>query len=139
MTYQERIQRGTSGHGDTHDLTGEVARVVAASGIRTGIVHVFHTGSTAGVALIEYESGLRSDLPAALQRLLPPGLAYEHEAAWHDGNAHSHLQATLLGFAVTVPVADGQPVLGTWQQVVLLECDTRPRRREVVLTVLGDP
>src|SRR5262249_30550194 len=99
---------------------------------------VFNLGSTAAVGTIELEPGLRRDLPELLARLIPPSRNYGHEQTWHDGNGHSHLHATLLGQGVTVPVTDGKLALGTWQQVFLLECDPRPRRREVVVTVLGD-
>jgi secondary thiamine-phosphate synthase enzyme len=138
MTHQERLKVPTRGNGDTHDLTAQVTAVVARSGVRTGLAHVFVVGSTASVGIIEFEPGLQEDLPAALNRLLPPSRDYGHERAWHDGNGHSHLQATLLGQGLTVPVGDGAPVLGTWQQVFLLECDVRPRERTVVVTVLGE-
>lgn len=121
-----------------HDLTGQVAAIAATSGIRTGIIHVFTIGSTAGVGTIEFEPGLERDLPEILDKLVPPSRHYGHEQAWHDGNGHSHLQATLLGPSLTVPLAEGKPVLGTWQQIFLLECDVRPRRRTVVVTLYGD-
>jgi secondary thiamine-phosphate synthase enzyme len=138
MTHQERLTVATKGHGDMHDLTERVTSAVARSGKRTGVAHVFVVGSTAAVGTIEYEPGLQEDLPQALDRLLPPSRDYGHERAWHDGNGHSHLQATVLGPGLTVPVAEGRPVLGEWQQVFLLECDTRARQRTVVVTVLGD-
>jgi len=138
MTYQQQISIATRGHGDMHDLTDQVAGAVAASRIRTGIVHVFNVGSTASIGAMEFEPGLQGDLPAMLDRLIPPSREYGHEQAWHDGNGHSHLQATLLGASVTAPVADGKPVLGTWQQIFHLECDVRGRRRTVVVTVTGD-
>jgi secondary thiamine-phosphate synthase enzyme len=138
MVFQKQLTVQTRGHGDLHDLTDEVSRVVAESGVCTGVVHVFNVGSTAAVGTLEYEPGLRRDLPELLDRLIPPSRAYGHEQAWHDGNGHSHLQATLLGPALTVPVGGGRPVLGTWQQVVHLECDVRPRERTVVVTVLGE-
>lgn len=137
MAYQEEIAVQTRGHRDMHDLTDRVAAVVRASGVRTGLVHVFVVGSTGAVGTIEFEPGLTRDLPALLDRLVPPSRAYEHEQAWHDGNGHSHLQATWLGPDLTVPVRDGAPVLGTWQQIFLLECDIRPRWRHVVVTVVG--
>ncbi len=138
MVHQDTIRLATAGHGDVHDITAEVARIVAAApGVRAGIVNVFNVGSTACVGVIEFEPGLAADLPALLQRLIPPGRTYGHEQAWHDGNAHSHLQATLLGPSVTVPVAGGRPALGAWQQIVHLECDVKPRQREVVVTVIG--
>ena len=138
MTHQDRITRATTGHRDIHDLTDDVARIVAESKITTGTAHIFVIGSTGAVGTIEFEPGLERDLPEALDRLLPPSRDYGHEQAWHDGNGHSHLQATWLGPSVTIPVADGAPVLGTWQQVFLLECDIRPRDRTVVVTVMGE-
>ena len=121
-----------------HDLTAETATVVAASGVRTGTVNVFNVGSTAAVGTIEFEPGLRRDLPEMLNRLIPPSRDYGHEQAWHDGNGHSHLQATLLGPSLTVPVAQGKPVLGTWQQIFHLECDVKGRNRNIVITVIGE-
>ena len=138
MTYQKQISLRTSGNGDMHDLTADVAKIVAASGVRTGTVNVFNIGSTAAVGVIEFEPGLKRDLPEMLNRLIPPSRDYGHEQAWHDGNGHSHLQATLLGPSLTVPIAAGKPVLGTWQQIFHLECDIRGRQRTVVVTAIGD-
>jgi secondary thiamine-phosphate synthase enzyme len=138
MTYQQHISISTKGHGDTHDLTDQVAEVVSSSAIQTGTVSVFNVGSTAALGTIEFEPGLRHDLPALLDRLIPPSRNYGHEQAWHDGNGHSHLQATLLGPSLTVPVAGGKLMLGTWQQIFHLECDVRGRQRTVVVTVIGD-
>jgi secondary thiamine-phosphate synthase enzyme len=121
-----------------HDITVQVAAAVAASGIKTGTANVFNTGSTAAIGTIEFEPGLERDLPAILNKLIPPSRNYGHEKAWHDGNGHSHLQATLLGPSLTVPVADGQLALGTRQQIFHLECDVRGRERKVVITVIGD-
>ena len=97
MNYQQQISISTKGHGDMHDLTGQVAAAVAASGVRTGSVNVFNVGSTAAVGTLEFEPGLLEDLPAILDRLIPPSRSYGHAQAWHDGNGHSHLQATMLG------------------------------------------
>jgi secondary thiamine-phosphate synthase enzyme len=138
MVFLERLTVLTHGHGDMHDLTEPVAVIVARSQVRAGLAHVFNIGSTAAIGAIEFEPGLRRDLPAVLDRLLPPSHAYGHEQTWHDGNGHSHLQATLLGPGLTVPLRDGQLLLGTWQQIVLLECDIRPRERTIVVTVLGE-
>jgi len=121
-----------------HDLTGDVTRVVHASGIRAGTVNVFNVGSTGAIGTIEFESGLQKDLPAMLDKLFPPSREYGHEQAWHDGNGHSHLQATTLGPSITVPITDGKLALGTWQQIFHLECDIKPRRRTIVITVMGD-
>jgi secondary thiamine-phosphate synthase enzyme len=138
MVHQERITVETEGHGSMRDLTDVVRSIVAESEIQTGMVQIFNVGSTAAIGAIEFEPGLQADLPQMLQRLIPPSRNYGHEEAWHDGNGHSHLQATLLGPSLTVPVSKGKPVLGTWQQIFHLECDTKPRRREVVVTVVGE-
>jgi secondary thiamine-phosphate synthase enzyme len=138
MTHQQPIHLRTSGHRDMHDITAQVAEIVAQSGIRSGTAHVFNVGSTAVVGTIEYEPGLEKDLPAILDKLIPPSHSYGHEMAWQDGNGHSHLQATLMGPSITVPVADGKLVLGTWQQIFHLECDVKPRDREIVVTVQGE-
>lgn len=137
MTYQQQISINTSGHGDSHDLTQKVTAVVATSRVQAGTVNVFNVGSTAAVGTIEFEPGLRRDLPEVLDKLLPPSRDYGHEEAWHDGNAHSHLQATLLGPSLTIPVSSGKPVLGEWQQIFHLECDVRGRERTIVVTVVG--
>lgn len=121
-----------------HDLTEAVAAAVGKSKIKMGIVNVFNVGSTAAVGTIEFEPGLQEDLPTVLDKLIPPNRNYGHEQAWHDGNGHSHLQATLLGPSLTVPVASGKLVLGTWQQIFHLECDVRGRERMIVITVTGD-
>jgi secondary thiamine-phosphate synthase enzyme len=138
MIHQEQCSFETTGHRHMTDLTGQVAAIVGRSGVKAGIVQVFCVGSTAAVGAIEFEPGLERDLPEMLDRLIPPSRDYGHERAWHDGNGHSHLQATLLGPSFSAPLADGKPVLGTWQQIIHLECDVRPRRRTVVVTVMGD-
>ena len=138
MTYQQQISIRTTGHGHMHDLTDQVTDIVFKSQVRTGTVNVFNVGSTAAVGTIEFEPGLQRDLPSILDNLIPPSRNYGHEQAWHDGNGHSHLQATLQGPSLTVPIAHGKPVLGTWQQIFHLECDVRGRNRTVVVTVVGD-
>lgn len=135
--FQRHLKLETQGHRDLHDLSEPVLRVVEQSGIRTGVVHIFVVGSTAAVGTIEFEPGLQEDLPALLDRLIPPSDEYGHERACHDGNAHSHLQSTLMGASLCVPVDAGGLVLGNWQQIVFLECDTRPRERTIVVTVTG--
>ena len=138
MTYQQNISVVTKGHGDMHNLTDKVAAVVAASQVRTGIVHIFNVGSTASIGAIEFEPGLQKDLPAILDKLIPASKNYGHEQAWHDGNGHSHLQATWLGPSLTVPIANGKIVVGTWQQIFHLECDVRGRDRRIVITAVGE-
>jgi len=138
MSYQQRLSLNTKGHGQMQDITEQVAKTVSASGVRTGMVNVFNIGSTAAVGTIEFEPGLQGDMPATLDKLIPPSRSYGHEQTWHDGNGHSHLQATLLGPSLTVPIADGKLALGTWQQIFHLECDVRGRQRTVLVTVVGD-
>ena len=121
-----------------HDLTDQVASIVASCSVRTGTVNVFNIGSTAAIGTIEFEPGLQHDLPSVLGKLIPPSRSYGHEQAWHDGNGHSHLQATLLGESLTIPVVDGKLGLGTWQQIFHLECDIRGRQRTVMVTVIGE-
>src|SRR5512136_2731911 len=135
MTGQSRIEIETRGHRDMQDLTAAVAGAVRASGVTTGTAHVFVVGSTAAVGAIELEPGLMRDLPELLDRHVPPSRSYGHELAWHDGNGHSHLQATWLGPDLTVPIRDGRLVLGTWQQIFHLECDIKPRHRTIVVTI----
>jgi secondary thiamine-phosphate synthase enzyme len=138
MVYQSEIHVQTAGHGQMHNLTEEVARIASQSGLRAGLVQVFNVGSTGAVGTIEFEPGLEEDLPVMLDKLLPPSREYGHERAWHDGNGHSHLQETVLGPSLTVPLQAGKLVLGTWQQIFHLECDIKPRRRTLLVTVLGE-
>jgi len=106
MIYQREIQLQTSQHGQMHDLTDSIAQVVGESRVRSGLVNIFNVGSTGAIGTIEFEPGLQQDLPAMLDKLMPPSRDYGHERAWHDGNGHSHLQATMLGPSLTVPVKD---------------------------------
>lgn len=132
------IERETKGFCDIHDLTGEVQSVVAASGLRDGIVTVFVPGSTGGVTTIEYEPGLLEDLPAALAKIAPEDAPYRHDAAWGDGNGFSHVRAALVGPSVTVPFNGGTLTLGTWQQIVMLDFDNKARTRRVVVQIVGE-
>ena len=137
MVHQKEITLNTGGPRDIQDLTPQIERIVRESKVRAGLVNVFNLGSTAAIGLIEMEPGLMKDLPQLLERLIPPGPNYWHEQTWHDGNGHSHLQATLLGQGLTVPIRDGVMALGTWQQIFHLECDVRSRVRTIVVTVTG--
>jgi secondary thiamine-phosphate synthase enzyme len=137
MVYQEEITIPTKGHGEMHDLTDKVNQIVKKSAIKAGMVNVFNIGSTAAIGAIEFEPGLKRDLPEILNKLIPPSRDYGHEQTWHDGNGHSHLQATWLGPSLTVPVQNGRLVLGTWQQIFHLECDIKSRQRKVMVTVYG--
>ncbi|MBD2429717.1 MULTISPECIES: secondary thiamine-phosphate synthase enzyme YjbQ [Fischerella] len=138
MVYQEQIVISTKGNGDMHDLTDQVNQIVKKSGVRVGMVNVFNVGSTAAIGTIEFEPGLQRDLPDILNKLIPPSREYGHEQTWHDGNGHSHLQATWLGSEITVPVRDRRLVSGTWQQIFHLECDIKPRQRQIMVTVYGE-
>jgi secondary thiamine-phosphate synthase enzyme len=138
MTFQREFAVETTRHGQMHDITEQVTRIVAESGVRTGTAHVFNVGSTGSIGTVEFEPGLERDVPEMLDRLIPPSRAYGHEQAWQDGNGHSHLQATLMGPELTVPVTDGRPNLGTWQQIFHLECDIKRRTRRIVVTVQGE-
>ena len=138
MVYREEITVETVGHRDMHEITKRVEAIAVRSGIRNGIVHIFNIGSTGVVGTIEYEPGLESDLPEMLDRLIPPSLDYGHERQWHDGNGHSHLQATMMGPEITVPYTDGHLLLGTWQQIFHLEADIKPRNRRILVTVIGE-
>lgn len=137
MSYQEQFSLQTSGYHHLQDITSPVAGVVQRSTIQTGIAHVFNLGSTGTIGTIEYEPGLQRDLSELLDRLMPPSSDYGHEQAWHDGNGHSHLQATTLGPSLSVPIGCGRLILGTWQQIFHLECDIKPRQRTIVVTVVA--
>jgi secondary thiamine-phosphate synthase enzyme len=128
----------TKGQGDAHDVTGVVAKAVAQSGIRSGIATVFVVGSTASLTTIEFEPGAIHDLNRVFEALAPRNGEYEHHVRWGDDNGSSHARAALMGPSVTVPFSDGQLLLGQWQQIALLEFDTRPRRREIVLQIIGE-
>jgi len=119
MSYQQQISVSTKGHGDMHDLTEQVAAVVNSSGIQTGTVHVFNVGSTAALGTIEFEPGLQHDLPAIMDKLIPPSRNYGHEQAWHDGNGHSHLQAKQQQNGV-IPLADGAVLIALSQHLANL-------------------
>lgn len=138
MVYREEIVVETTGHRDMHEITKRVEAIVVRSGMQNGIVHVFNMGSTGIIGTIEYEPGLERDLPDMLDRLIPPSVDYSHERQWHDGNGHSHLQATMMGPTIAVPFSDGALMLGTWQQIFHLEADIKPRHRKVVVTVIGE-
>ncbi|MFO1154114.1 MAG: secondary thiamine-phosphate synthase enzyme YjbQ [Rhodospirillales bacterium] len=122
---------------DIVDVTDHVAAIVRQSGVRDGGAQLTAIGSTASLSAIEFEPGAVADLKRAIGRLAPADLAYQHELAWHDGNGHSHVQAALLGPSLAVPIRDGRLRLGTWQQIILINHDTRPRRRTVEVTVVG--
>ena len=128
----------TTGQGDAHDLTDAVAKAVTQSAIRNGIVTVFVVGSTAGITTIEFEPGAVADLTRVFEKLAPRNADYRHHLRWGDDNGSSHVRAALLGPSITIPVKDGALMLGTWQQIALCEFDTRPRKRELVIQIMGE-
>jgi secondary thiamine-phosphate synthase enzyme len=128
----------SSGQGDANDVTRAVARAVSESGIKDGIVTVFVVGSTAGVTTIEFEPGAMHDVNAVFEALAPRGGDYRHHLRWGDDNGSSHVRAALLGPSVTIPFKGGELMLGQWQQVAVIEFDTRPRRREIVVQIIGE-
>ena len=127
----------TRGNGDVLDITVEVRSAVKDSGLHDGTATVFVTGSTAGITTIEFEPGLVSDLTAAFERLYPRDTEYRHHERWGDDNGHSHVRASMLGPSLAVPFVDAELTLGTWQQIVIVDFDTRPRTREYVIQLLG--
>ena len=138
MIATQKFEVSTNGQGDARDITENVAAAVAASHTRAGIASVFVVGSTAGITTIEFEPGAIADLNGLFERLAPRGGEYRHHLRWGDDNGSSHVRAALLGPSLTVPLADGALTLGTWQQIMLLEFDTQPRRREIVIQIIGE-
>lgn len=139
MVYTETIEFST--HGNTHivDITQQVLSATESSGLKNGIVVIFNVGSTAAVTTIEYEPGLvNHDIDAALEKIAPKNGSYEHEKTWHDDNGHSHVRASLMGPSLSVPFTEGLLTLGAWQQIVLIDFDTRSRNRKVICQVLGE-
>jgi secondary thiamine-phosphate synthase enzyme len=139
MTYSQRIEVSTRGRSQVIDLTPQVSRAVGQSKVSEGLVCVFVVGSTAGVTTTEAEPGLMThDLKALFERIAPDDAEYLHEQTWNDDNGHAHVRASLLGPSVSVPIIGGKLALGTWQQVVLIDFDTRPRQRSVIVQVVGE-
>ena len=127
----------TKGNCDIIDLTPQVQQIVNDAGFIEGSVLIFAGGSTAGITTIEYEPGLLKDYPAFFNKIIPENITYEHDNTWHDGNGHSHVRAALQGASLTVPFNNGNLLLGTWQQIILVDFDNRPRRREIIVQVTG--
>ncbi|MBI4321962.1 MAG: YjbQ family protein [Chloroflexi bacterium] len=138
MVKSETIRVQSKGFCDIVDVTSQIRQHVAASSVRTGFVVVFVAGSTTGVTTIEYEPGLIADLKAAFDRLVPTNIPYKHDATWGDGNGFAHVRASLLGPSLSVPIVGGALALGTWQQIVVIDFDNRPRRRDVLIQISGD-
>lgn len=138
MLKTETISLESRGTDEIFDVTGLVDEALASSGMTGGIVTIFVPGSTGAVTTIEFEPGVVGDLRHALERAAPKGIPYAHDAAWGDGNGYSHVRAAWVGPSLTVPFQGGKMILGTWQQVVVLDCDNKPRSRRVVLQIMGE-
>jgi len=138
MVTTDTINLSTRGHCDVMDITLPIEQQLAKSEIIDGIATVFVTGSTAGITTIEYEPGIIADLKDAWQRLAPDNIPYAHDQAWGDGNGYSHIRASLLGASLVIPFKDKRLALGTWQQVVLVDFDNRPRQRQLVVQLMGE-
>ncbi len=138
ITSTKSILVNTNGNADTHDITDQIRNLLKDCGIRDGIVTIFTPSSTSALTTIEYESGALSDLRRLFDEIIDPSRPYAHNARWGDGNGHSHVRASLLGPSITIPIVDGRLTLGTWQQVILVDFDIRPRRRELVVQILGN-
>jgi len=136
--YGSKFEIRTKTENDIIDITGQVEQVLAESKLKDGIANVFVAGSTGAITTIEYEPGLLEDLPAALEKLAPKGARYAHHERWHDGNGHSHVRASIMGPGITIPFRKGKLVLGTWQQIVFMEMDVRPRDREIYVQLVGE-
>jgi len=134
----KQIKISSKSENDIIDITEQVADAISESGISNGTITVFVSGSTGAITTIEYEPGLVKDFPEMLSRVVPDDINYEHEQRWHDGNGRSHVKASLVGPSLTVPFKDGQLLLGTWQQIVFLELDTKARTRTLVLQIIGE-
>ncbi|MCD6553339.1 MAG: YjbQ family protein [Anaerolineae bacterium] len=138
MVVSKSIELCTRGRCDIQDITSQVNQEVAQSGVKNGIVTVFVPGSTGGVTTIEFESGLISDLQQMFERVIPTNIAYKHDLRWGDGNGYAHVRASLLGPSLTVPLVDGRLTLGTWQQIVFVDFDNRPRSRRLIVQIVGE-
>jgi secondary thiamine-phosphate synthase enzyme len=139
MVKTEQIKVKTQGNCEVVNITEQVSQAVAKSNIKEGTVTVFNIGSTAGITTTEYEPGLVNyDIKTAFEKIAPEHARYEHEETWHDDNGHAHIRASLLGPSMSVPVIDGRLTLGTWQQIILVDFDTRPRTRTIICQMVGN-
>jgi len=132
------LELSTGGGSEIIDITGKVQETLEGTRLREGLVTVFVPGSTGGVITLEYEPGLVRDLGEAFERLAPQGKPYHHDRTWGDGNGHSHVRASLVGPSLSVPFREGRLILGTWQQIAFVDFDNRPRRRVLIVQVMGE-
>ena len=127
----------TKGNTSITDITGQVQEIINSSNFSEGSALIFNVGSTAGITTIEYEPGLLKDYPVFFEKIIPSNQRYHHDETWHDGNGHSHVRASLQGASFTVPFSKGRLLLGTWQQIILIDFDTHPRQREIIVQLNG--
>ena len=132
------IQLNTRGNADMVDITDQVTACINDADLKAGLVTIFCPSSTSALTTIEYESGALNDLKRLFDQIVPVGQVYQHNEKWHDGNGHSHVRAALLGPSLTVPFANHRLTLGTWQQIIYIDFDTRPRRRELIVQLMGE-
>lgn len=138
MVQTNRLYIKTKGKNDIHDITDKVQAIVTESGLKEGSVLCFVSGSTASVTTVEYEPGLIRDIPEALDKIAPMNKSYHHDDTWHDGNGYAHVRASLMGPSLTIPFSNGKLLLGTWQQIVVIDFDNRPRERAIIAQVTGE-
>jgi len=136
--YCDEINIETNGEADIVDITSKVQNVITKSKIGNGIVCIFVPGSTGAITTIEYEPGLMKDLPRALEKIAPKNIHYDHHETWHDDNGRSHVKASIMGPSSTFPIKNAKLIHGTWQQLVFLELDTRPRNRNIIVNIVGE-
>ena len=138
MIVQKKIAITSKGFNDIHDISTDLKKYLAESGLSDGHLIVFVPGATGAITTIEYEPGLIQDFPEMLEKIAPMGVSYHHDQTWHDGNGYAHLRASLIGPSLTVPFEGGKLILGTWQQVIFLDFDNRPRQRELHVQIYGE-
>lgn len=138
MIYSAQVEVRTRGNSEMFDLTDQVQEIITKSGVREGIVCLFTPSSTSALTTIEYEDGALDDLRRALEQIAPQAAEYVHNLRWGDGNGHSHLRAALIGPSLTIPVNNHKMILGTWQQVLFIDFDVRPRQRNIVVQIMGN-
>jgi len=138
VVFSNEIPIKTKGETDIIDITDDIQKSINKSKINNGIACVYVGGSTGTITTIEYEPGLMKDLPKALEKIAPKNIYYNHHETWHDDNGHSHVRATIMGPSLSVPIINGKIIHGTWQQIVFVEHDTRPRNRNIILQIVGE-
>ncbi len=138
MIDTKELEISTKGENDIQNITDKVQKIIDVSEVKAGFVLLFLMSSTSSLAIMEWEEGLLMDLPATMERIAPKEAVYEHEKAWHDGNGHSHMRSSILGASLAIPISEKKILLGTWQQIILVEFDVRPRRRKLVVQLHGE-